>query len=50
MLAKQIERDNRKLNLCKKHGIRILYFTHFKNPPYECFTNVNELIETIKGM
>ena len=50
MLAKQIERDNRKLNLCKKHGIRILYFTHFKKPPYECFTNVNELIETIKGM
>ena len=50
MLAKQIERDNRKLNLCKKHGIRILYFTHFKEPPYECFTNVNELIETIKGM
>lgn len=50
MLVKQIERDNRKLNLCKKHGIRILYFTHFKEPPYECFTNVNDLIETIKGM
>ena len=24
--------------------------THFKEPPYECFKNVNELIETIKGM
>ena len=49
-LAKQIERDKRKLKLCNENGITMLYFTHFKSPPYECFTKIEDLMEIIKGM
>ena len=43
---KTIMRDKIKRELCEKHGVRLLYFSHENiDYPYKVFTNVNELIK-----
>lgn len=52
---KTIERDERKFNLCKKHGITIYYFTYEKEKEIpkeyfgEIFTDEGSLINEIKA-
>ena len=49
---KTVERDERKFNKCKEHGITILYFSYEKEIPdtylSKVFTNETELINNIK--
>ena len=49
---KTVERDKRKFNKCKEHGITILYFSYEKEIPdtylSKVFTNETELINNIK--
>lgn len=49
---KTVERDERKFNKCKEHGITILYFSYEKEIPdtylNTVFTNETELIKEIK--
>lgn len=49
---KTIERDKRKFNKCKEHGITILYFSYEKEAPdnylNKVFANETELINEIK--
>lgn len=51
---KQLERDLLKYNLCKEHGIKLLYFTFKKrdisdNVWYNTITDFNELITIIEN-
>lgn len=45
------ERDKLKYDLCKEQGIKVLYYTDvkLKEYPYEVITNLDELIQMIKG-
>ena len=49
---KTVERDERKFNKCKEHGITILYFSYEKEIPdtylNKVFTKETELINNIK--
>lgn len=47
-LKKSIERDNRKLERCTEHGVKILYYSKSKLAPKGCFNNISDLIECIK--
>lgn len=47
------ERDQRKLNLCKEHNIKLLYYSNYKNIPENymgqgCFNDLNKLLNEIK--
>jgi hypothetical protein len=48
-----LERDTKKYNLCKEHGIKILYFTNYKNIPDNyldtIYTNESDLLLQIKN-
>lgn len=46
----QIERDIRKKMLCEQHNVKLIYFTHEKNTPYECINNVGILIKKIREL
>ena len=42
--------DKRKYKSCKKHGIRIIYFTNFTHKfPYNVYRNIDTLIHDIKN-
>lgn len=44
------KRDAIKKEYCEQHGITLLYYTHCKNPPYPCITDLTVLEETLKNM
>lgn len=43
-----LERDKRKRKLCDENNIKLLYYSHYNKPLYECIDNIKELIEKIK--
>lgn len=44
----QTNRDEIKKQLCKEHGIRLLYFTKYRINNDDTFTDVNELLQNIR--
>lgn len=49
----QLLNDQRKLNLCKEHNIKLLYYSDYKNIPENymgqgCFNDLNKLLDEIK--
>lgn len=44
-----IDRDNKKRELCEKHGIKVFYYANYQYDfPYKVYTDPNELIAEIK--
>lgn len=44
------ERDERKRQLCEKHGIKLLYYSNLKmNFPYKVYTNKEDLLKEVMG-
>lgn len=46
---KRIEADKKKLDLCNKNGVRLLYVSFYKDPTYEVINDLDDLYEIILG-